>query len=477
MAFASHSHSSSSSSAAAAAAASLLLQDNNHFDSHNNNITIPDDDTSKQKPRRPAISSTRIKQWLFLLRRISSSCCLLLLVLLSLGWLAGFGATELDFANSVMHSEAITSLSSSSYSYSSSLSAAAAEVVGNHVHQVNPVTGKPRLDFLVGGFPKCGTTTLLFAFQKHTGISIGERENCLLARPIQQDDVNMRELDKSLAQLDDSTASSSSSSSSSSSVAVSDKLLGMKCPDTLGNFKTIHRLAQHSPQCKFVIGVRHPVQMLQSFYNYRVTEIYDKHLTDPIPDLLDVLSKHQGAVPWKDVSLDSGRFELKLLQFAKTNMTVSDMNMLLDRPHYAVKPNRFKIFLYALEQINDNDNDNDSADRSAEFRQDLQGFLELPTPIPSFGHENLNRFVGSKAHGETVNICDAHFDKIRTTLVENSRKTAVWIRDQFIMSPDVVVSNRAYFIKILEDWMKDPCREKPAAAAAATTTTNNYRGR
>jgi hypothetical protein len=407
---------------------------------------IPDD-TSKQKPR-PIISygSTSTKKRLFLVVR---SCCFLLLLSLSLGWLAGFGATELDFANSVMHagSGGLTSMTSSS----------ATEVFGNRIHKVNPVTGKPRLDFLVGGFPKCGTTSLLFAFQKHTGISIGERENCLLARPIQQDDVNMRQLDTSLALLDDNTESS-------------DKLLGLKCPDTLNNFKTIHRLAQHSPQCKFVIGVRHPVKMLQSFYNYRVTEIYDKHLTDPIPDLLDVLSKK---VPWKDVSLDSGRFELKLLQFAKTNMTVADMHLLLDRPHYAIKPNRFKIFLYALEQIQVND-DSDG-DRSAEFRQDLQGFLELSTPIQTFGHENLNRFVGSKAHGETVNICDAHFDSIRETLVKNSRKTAVWIRDQFMTSPDVVVSNRPYFTKILEDWMKDPCRETPAAAT--TTTTNNYRGR
>jgi hypothetical protein len=120
-----------------------------------------------------------------------------------------------------------------------------------------------------------------------------------------------------------------------------------------------------------------------------------------------------------------------------------------------------------LEQIND---DSDG-DRSLEFRQDLQTFLELSAPIQTFGHENLNRFVGSKAHKETVNICDAHFDTIRATLVENSRKTAVWIRDQFMTSPDVVVSNPAYFTKILEDWMKDPCRERPA------TATTHYRGR
>lgn len=400
-------------------------------------LYIPED-TSKQKPR-PILTtygSTSTKKWLF----VMSCGCLLLLISLSLGWWAGYGAAELDFTNSVIHAGADGLGSISSIS---SPSVQVRAVTGSGNHRIDPVTGKPRLDFLVAGFPKCGTTTLLFAFQKHAGIHIGERENCLLARPIQQDDVNLRQLETSLAELD-------------SGNTVNNKLLGMKCPDTLNNFKTIHRLSQHSPDCKFVIGVRHPVKMLQSFFNYRVTEIYDKRLTDTIPDLLDVL---HNKVPWKDVSLDSGRFELKLMQFAKTNMTVPDLNMLLDRPHYAIKPNRFRIFLYALEQIND---DSDG-DRSAEFRQDLQGFLELPTPIQTFGHENLNRFVGSKAHKETVNICDAHFDSIRETLVENSRKTAVWIRDQFTTSPDVVVSNRAYFTKILEDWMKDPCREKPSA--------------
>jgi hypothetical protein len=405
-------------SPASTAVASSYSKD---FDSN-----IPED-TSKQKPR-PIIpyGYTNTKKWW-----MRMSCCLLLLLTSLGGWWAGLEA-ELDFADSLMHQAGAGTMS---------MASAVDVVTGNNNRRVNPVTGKPYLDFIIAGFPKCGTTTLLVSFQKHAAISIGERENCLLARPIQQDDINIRQLDQSLAVLDDGT----------------DKLRAMKCPDTLNNFKTIHRLSQHSPDCKFVIGVRHPVKMLQSFYNYRVTEIYDKHLSDPIPDLLDILMQPT-SVPWKDVSADSGRFELKLMQFAKTNMTVPDLNKLMDRPHFAVKPNRFRIFLYALEQIND---DSDG-DRSAEFRQDLQSFLELPTRIQPFGHENLNRFVGSKAHKETVNICDAHFDSIRHILVENSRETALWIRDQFMTSQDVVVSNREYFTKILEDWMKDPCREKPA---------------
>ena len=298
---------------------------------------------------------------------------------------------------------------------------------------LNPETGQPQLDFLVAGFPKCGTTTLLYAFNKHADISIGARENCILARPLQDDITNLRQLDAALAELDGT------------------KLRAMKCPDTLNNFKTIHRLARHSPHAKFVIGVRHPVKQLQSFYNYRVTEIYDKHLKEKIPDLLTLLQPD--SVPWKNVSMDSARFELKLMQFAKTNMTIADFDLLQDRHFLAVKPNKFSIFLYALEQINDSD-----SARSAEFRSDLQVFLGLPTPIQQLGHENLNRFVGSKAHPETVNVCDTHFDSVRAQLVENSRRTALWIRDAFVQSDAVTVSNPDYFTTILDDWMKDPCR-------------------
>jgi hypothetical protein len=362
----------------------------------------------------------------------------LVLCTFSLGWL-GFGAIY-SIKSHYREPHAGASLS-----VSLSPAVEPVEIVfsGPRVH---PVTGQAQLDFLVAGFPKCGTTTLLYAFRKHASISIDKRENCLLARPVQQDDVNLRLLNESLAELDDGTG----------------KLKSMKCPDTLNNFKTIHRLSQHSPDCHFVIGIRHPIKMLQSFYNYRVTEIYDKNLTDPIPDLLDLVSGAGTLQPWKDVSLDSGRFELKLMQFAKTNMTIQDFEKLQDRHSLAVKPNRFRIFLYALEQINDSD-----ADRSAEFRHDLQGFLGLPTPIQTLGQENVNRFVGSHAHRETVDLCDAHFDSIRDVLVENSRQTAMWIIHQFITSPDVMVSNRKFFTHILEDWTKDPCRPKRSTLRGA----------
>jgi len=280
-----------------------------------------------------------------------------------------------------------------------------------------------------------GTTTLLYAFKDHSEISISERENCQIARPLQQDDINLKRLGMDLAEL------------------LPGKKRGIKCPDTLKNFKAIHRLVQHSPDCQFIIGLRHPMTQLQSFYNYRITEIYDKHLPkEDIPDLLDILTERHP--PWKDVSIDSSRFELYLLQFGKTNMTIDDLELLMNNKMLAIRPNHFPIFLYTLDQINDADEH-----RSRQFRKDLQQFMGLSSPLQPLGHENLNHFVGQKAHKETADICQERFDTIRKTLVENSQTTAAWIRNVFLQSPEVTISNRAHFLQSLESWNEDPCTQ------------------
>lgn len=297
------------------------------------------------------------------------------------------------------------------------------------------------LDFIVAGFPKCGTTTLLYALHKHPEVAMSPIENCQIARPIQQDDVNLKRLNKDLLQLDATPDVSND---------VIQKKRGIKCPDALHTYKVIHRLAQHSPSCKFVIGVRHPIQMLQSFYNYRITEIYDKSLPkDNIPDLVDIL---QGTVPiWKDVSIDVARFELYLLQLAKTALTLADLETLQEHDWLAVKPNRFDVFLYTLDQINDED-----VSRAAAFRGDLQSFLGLSNPLEPLGHENLNHFVGGQAHTETIDICEPHFDGVREALLRNSQATAAWIRT-FIDAPTVTVSNCNHVLESLSAWDVDPC--------------------
>ena len=311
------------------------------------------------------------------------------------------------------------------------------------------------LDFLIAGFPKSGTTTLLATLRKHKEIVMDSEENCQIARPIQQDDVNLKRLNRYLDALkkDDLTARSATENRSSyqrvSNVGTQlndDLKFGIKCPDAVKNFKAIHRLSQHSPNCKFVIGVRHPVLFLQSFYNYRVVEAHSKNrVNEGIPSLYEIWD---GNMNWWDISPDAPRFELFLSQFGKTDLTVSQMRQwFADRPMLAVKPNRFHIFLYSMEQLQD-------VTQSDQLRTDLQLFLGLKMQIPAFGHEN--KIWGRDRFNGTIDICNPEFDRIRESVLHHAKATVQWMHE-FLGSADVVVSNLPYLRDSIDRWTLDPC--------------------
>jgi len=309
---------------------------------------------------------------------------------------------------------------------------------------------KVKVDFAIVGFPKCGTTSLLFAFKNNQETSIGNVEECRFA-------------DSSISNGQAYTALETAVSGLSQDPSVK---RGIKCPIGLDNVHSIDRLDAHSPQVKLLIGIRHPVKFFQSYYNYRVTEIYDhKRSADSIPPLESLVGKKQ----WNGVSTESARFELFLMQLGKTDMSINDFESMYERPHLAVKPNKFKIFLYTLSQMEDT-----TKERKESFREQLRQFLGLQNPLPEVPQENRNPFVGKKAHNETIDICDSKYDAVRAMLVEQGEKTQKWIREEFMMSPDVVVGNRDHFLAMLDTWSHDPCREYIAAKVDGAPTVWFY---
>lgn len=299
---------------------------------------------------------------------------------------------------------------------------------------------KPQFDFVVAGFPKCGTTTLLKAFAAHNETDMFGSEQCAIAAKAQADHLVLQKLDTTL-----------------SSMKNNDMKRAFKCPTAMYNYKSIIRMEKHSPRSKFVVGIRHPVKMMQSFYNYRVTELYERNLDESIPDFVDLAENRKE--PWKGVSLSSVRFELFLQQLGKTVLSPSDlweMSQATEAGYeLAVKPSNFTVFLYTVDQLEDMDET-----RSANLRSELQRFLELTTPIAQFGHENKNHRVGDSGHPESIHICDPRYASIRKRLIDNGVKTATWLRDHFLMSPDVIVANPEHFIETLELWSIDPCEDE-----------------
>lgn len=299
-----------------------------------------------------------------------------------------------------------------------------------------------QLDFIIAGFPKCGTTTLLYALRDHKETDIASSERCAVANPGLSESQALEVLSETVAELSPSP----------------DIKRGIKCPTILRRYKTIANIEQHSPSSKFVVGLRHPIKMLESFYNYRVTEIYDNNRNDPIPSFDDVVRREK---PWKGISKDTPRFDRNLMQFGKTSMSKADLQHFVGQYNMAVRPSKAKIFLYTLDQLNDTD-----THRSKEFRQGLQSYLGLQTPLEPLGHENLNHFVGKKAHPETVDICEDKYRDLRTHLLARGIEMASWISEEFLQSPDVSVGNTKHFLKSLDSWGKDPCLPTQAEALA-----------
>lgn len=316
--------------------------------------------------------------------------------------------------------------------------------VANNVNQIpDQYNRTTTFDFIVGGFPKCGTTTILKAFALHPETDMASSEQCSIASPGQADFVVLRKLDETLADLSTDSAVKRS----------------FKCPTAMYSYKSIVRLEKHSPTAKFIVGVRHPVRMIQSFYNYRVTEIYERNLygIDPIPSFSELM---ESKLSWKGVSLASVRFDLFLMQFGKTNVTSDDMNTLSQQNYeLAIKPSNFSMFLYSVDQLEDTDET-----RSEVLRVELQKYLGLNLPIEPFGHENKNHAVGTTGHAESINICDQEYAPIRKQILEYGEKSAAWLRDHFITSPDVIVANKEHFVESLESWGVDPCDDTVAEA-------------
>lgn len=181
----------------------------------------------------------------------------------------------------------------------------------------------------------------------------------------------------------------------------------------------------------------------QSFYNYRITEMYDTNTTEKPPSPNELIGSNR----WRDVSTDLARFELSLMQLGKTPMRPLDLNDLGSHGK-RMTPTKYKVFLYSVEQLDD-----PNKDRVNAFRKDLQRFLRLESPLAPFEKENSNRVI----RPESINICDARFNELRKILTRQGKNTMRWIRDQFLLSEDVFVSDEEHFVSLLETWSVDPC--------------------
>ncbi|KAL7533395.1 hypothetical protein ACHAWF_004477 [Thalassiosira exigua] len=293
-------------------------------------------------------------------------------------------------------------------------------------------------DFAVIGFPKTGTTFLLDVLGRHPEVVMPDREFCEVHGP------------------DGERAAAEwlrNRSSTTMAATASTKKYGIKCPTMIRNANAIENLAKMATHTRLLLSLRHPVRYFESFYNYRVLEHYEYGRNETIPTPFELSN---GTKQWRDVSTAYVKYDVFMRQLAKVPINMTEMRGMLDDRLYQkqISPNPFKVFVFAMDQLNDK---NDS--RRTKFQTDLQEFLGLETPLTDLTQVPKANSAGGRArHPKQMDVCDRRYDGIRKQLLASGRRTSSWIRDKFVQSPDVVVSDEEYFSAILETWGKDPCQ-------------------
>jgi len=297
------------------------------------------------------------------------------------------------------------------------------------------------LDIAVLGHAKCATTYISKWLQQHPEIQMFDREVCDL-----YDRKPARLVRRLYTELPSNNATH-----------VFQR--GFKCPGhfsltPLGYFRTLF------PQTKLIVGLRHPVRYLESYYNFRAR--HPQH-NRTLPSPADGGEALMGACTpsSQGVCTDYAKFHVNLAKLGKTNVTNPAEQMLLhlakkdQKKLLADKNNNIAnpLFLYDTEQLYDK-----NTTRSTQFRKDLQKFLGLSAPLMAPIQKQPNEAATrKKAEDKVLDICEPRYAALRAELVAIGKRASLWIRKYLLAVPSVTVSSPEHFASILQTWKDDPC--------------------
>lgn len=246
---------------------------------------------------------------------------------------------------------------------------------------------------------------------------------------------------------------------------------GYKSPNDITDPRAIRLLRQHWPKTKIIVGIRHPVRMMESFYNHRVQNGFDIRPFDRL--------KYVNLPNSFGVHFSRAEYQVHLANLGKTDVAHNhtEQGLFPETTLQAWNASSFPqpspnpIFIYDTAQLNDS-----NEARLQGFLQDLQNFLGLSQPLPPPLHERPGKEQVTERQREIdlkkINVCDDRYEKQRNLLTRKGAKVQEWILDHFLTSPSVYVANRGHFRELVRMYGDDPC-EKPSQAAGTNISTSS----
>ena len=259
---------------------------------------------------------------------------------------------------------------------------------------------------------------------------------------------------------------------------------GIKCPGVLYRPHDILYYKKYFPHAKLIIGLRHPISWLESFYNYQLWRNVTA-MPQNTTQLIGQCNKHQ------KVCTDRARFHAALARLGKTELvedeelsllygfnvssstasseedvdstTLSSTQQLrgrrLTNDDQQVQPRSRhqqqqqqqqqqrglpnEVLLYEINQIH-------NSQTSTAFSKSIQQYLSIQYDLPQIQHYQQTKV-------RAINICDTQHDNVRKVLLDHGKHASKWIQTYFLSNPSVNVVDETSFYKLLNDWNVDPC--------------------
>ena len=293
------------------------------------------------------------------------------------------------------------------------------------------------LDFIIAGFPKCGTTTMM--------------ANLGYIAPMPVSDVCTRVSQTTYYSYKNWPKEHQGNQTE-------EKLFrGSKCPMFLES-NMVTELDNLLPRTKLIAGIRHPVLWFQSFWNMQRANNNRKYLHGDPYKFVTPCPNENGwgcrvSCPHKQLICASrARFHVALARLGRTDMSQKEIELLSPNdPDGGVNVKnlhiRNPIFLYEYEMLNE------------EYMWSRLGrFLGVNKPL-----QHDQRRAGGKNRSLAIDFCDDKFDDFRALLMPIAYNVSVWIQDYFIPiaknknQNDVIIPEPDTFWKLVDDYKHDPC--------------------
>lgn len=293
------------------------------------------------------------------------------------------------------------------------------------------------LDFVIAGFPKCGTTTIEANLGYIAPMPISD-----VCTPVHQTVYySYMNWAKEFQGGDE------------------EKLFrGTKCPAFIQG-TWLKDWSTHLPRSKIIVGIRHPVLWFQSFWNMQRSNHLNKFpgddpykITKPCPNKQGKGCRN-GCPSSQLFCMHRGRFHNALASLGKTLLSQEERNLLgPDDPDGGedLQNNNIRnpIFLYEQNMLGEE-----------YLWDDLGEYLGMDRPLRHDKRVNSH----GKDRGPKINFCDDKYDEFRAMMMPIAYNVSLWLQDYFIPiakaenRTDVTIPKPDTFAKLVETYKVDPC--------------------